>query len=196
MSETTRRAFLASALTALAASPAFAAGGGESGGLFAGDLGSAIWTLVIFLALVFVLGKYAWGPILTALQQREDFIRDALAKARDDREQAAAELAKYEEMLAKARAEATAIVEEGRRDAEVLRQRIEASAREEAEKHLARARREINVAKETVVKELYELSGRLATDIASRIIGRELRPEDHRRLIESSIQEIEQRGIN
>ncbi len=182
------------ALAALAA-PAGAAGEGESS-LFAGDLGNAVWTLVIFLGLVFVLGKFAWGPILEGLQQREDFIRNSLEEAKKDREAAEARLHEYEERLKEARAEATAIVEEGRRDAEVLRTRIEEEAREEGEKIRARTLRDIDIARETAVKELYAVSGQLATGLAARIVGRELGAEDHQKLIEDAISEMEELGTN
>ncbi len=191
-----RRAFLLLLGLACAFS-AFAAGEGEGeSNLFAGDLGNAIWTLVIFLGVVFVLGKFAWGPILDNLQKREEFIRSSLEEAKKDREAAEARLAEYEERLKEARAEATAIVEEGRRDSEVLRGRIEQEAREEAEKIRERTLRDIGIAKETAVKELYELSGRLATRIAARIVRRELTTEDHRKLIEDAISEMESPGTN
>jgi F-type H+-transporting ATPase subunit b len=159
--------------------------------LFAGDVGNMVWTLVIFLAVVFVLGRYAWGPMLKGLQAREAFIRKELEEARTDRQAAEARLAEYEERLAAARAEATAIVEEGRRDSEVVKARIEEDAREEAEKMIERARREIGIAKETALKELYVTAGRLATDVASRIIRKELSPADHERLIAESIARLE-----
>lgn len=178
------------------AAPALAAAEGEESSLFAGDLGNAVWTLVIFLGLVFILGKFAWGPILDNLQKREEFIKSSLEEAKKDREAAEARLAEYEERLKEARAEATAIVEEGRRDSEVLRGRIEQEAREEAEKIRERTLRDIGIAKETAVKELYELSGQLATRIAARIVGRELRDEDHRKLIEDAISEMESLGAN
>lgn len=195
MRETMTRAAVVATALALVTVPAFAAGD-ESPSLFAGDLGNAIWTLAIFLGLLFVLGKFAWGPILDGLQQREDFIRDSLAKARDDRDAAEARLGEYEGILAKARAEATAIVEEGRRDAEVLRAKIEEDAKTEASKQIERAQREIRLATETATKELYTLSGTLATDIASRIVGRELDTKDHQRLIADSIAEIDRLETN
>ena len=169
----------------LAAEPAAEAG---SVSPFAGDLGNAIWTIVIFLLVVFVLGKWAWNPILSTLQRREEFIRDALASAKADREKAEAVLKGYEERLAHSRAEATAIVEEGRRDAEAVRRRIEEEARQDAERMLARAKREIGIAKETAVKELYQTSAHLATELAGRILERELTGEDHERLIAQSIE--------
>ncbi len=177
------------------AAPAFASGGGENN-IFAGDFGNVLWTLLIFFLVLGVLGKYAWGPLLESLKAREDFIRESLESAKRDRDQSEVRLKEYDDKLTEARAEATAIVEEGRRDSEVLRQRIEEEARAEAERMIERAKREIGIAKETAVKELYTLSGSLATDIASRIVGRELKAEDHQRLIEESISDLEQLGPN
>lgn len=163
-------------------------GGGESP--FAGDLGNALWTVVIFVCVLVVLGKFAWGPILGALQKREQFIHNSLAQAKRDREQAEQTLKEYEEKLHAARAEATAIVEEGRRDADEVRRREEAKAKEEAERMLERARREIGVATETAVSELYSLSSKLATDVAARVIGKELTGPDHERLLSEAIDEF------
>lgn len=187
-----QRALITLVSLALAA-PAFAAEaaehGAEGGGnnIFAGDVGNAIWTLVTFLLVLFVLGKFAWGPVLNTLQERESFIREALEKAKRDREEAEARLREYEQRLASARAEASAIVDEGRRDGVAIQQRIEQEAREEAEKMIERARREIQIATETATKELYERAGRLATAMASKLISRELGPQDHERLIDDAL---------
>lgn len=158
---------------------------------FAGNVGNALWTVVIFLLVVFVLGKFAWGPVLRALQQREEFIRQSLEQAKRDREEAEARLREYGERLAAARAEATAIVEEGRRDAEAVRRRVEEETREESNRMIERAKREIGIAKETAIKDLYTLGARLATDAASRILRRELKPQDHERLVAESIEALE-----
>ena len=181
---------------ALLALPAVAAEGGGGGNIFSGDLGNMIWTLVIFALVLFVLGKYAWGPILDGLQSREKFIRDSLSEARADREAAEARLKEYEARLAEARAEASAIVDEGKRDAEVVRQTIEDSAKDEAGKIVARARREIDLAKEAAVQEIYGLTGELAIDIASRVIRKELDPQDHERLIDEAAQKIREARSN
>jgi F-type H+-transporting ATPase subunit b len=158
--------------------------------VFAGDVGNALWTLVIFVLVLFVLGKYAWGPILRSLQAREDFIRQALETAKRERDEAEARLREYEERLAAARVEATAIVEQGRRDAEVVKKKIEEQAKVEADRMIERARREIALAAEAAGKELYGLAARLATEVASRVIGREVDAEDHQRLIAESIEEL------
>ena len=117
------KSFSSALLGFLVALPALAAEGGD-GNIFAGDLGNMIWTVVIFVLVLLVLGKFAWGPILEGLQARENFIRESLEEAKADRESAEERLREYEVKLAEARAEATALVEEGRRDAELVRQTI------------------------------------------------------------------------
>ena len=84
----------------MAALPAFAEEHAESpGGPFEGNFGVALWTLVIFGIVVFVLGKFAWGPILGGLQAREKFIRESLESAKRDREAAEARLKEYSDKL-------------------------------------------------------------------------------------------------
>ena len=174
----------------LVALPAVAAEGGGDANIFSGDLGNMIWTLVIFVLVLVVLGKFAWGPILERLQGREEFIRSALEEAKQDREAAEATLKKYEAKLAEARGEATAIVEEGRRDAEVVKQTIEDAAREEATKIVDRAKREIDLAKEAAIEEVYGATGKLAIDTASQVIRKELSLDDHARLIDEATQKM------
>src|SRR5262245_39989323 len=159
----------------------------EAPSLFAGDLGNSFWTLLIFVVVLVVLGKFAWGPILTALQTRENFIREALEKAKREREEAEERLREYEARLAGARAEASAIVDEGRRDAEVVKRRIEEDAKHQADLMIERARREIQIATETATKDLYRLSAHLAREMAAKVIGRELTMQDHERLIAEGI---------
>jgi F-type H+-transporting ATPase subunit b len=180
---------LALGLAALPVLAAEAEGNGASNP-FAGDIGNALWTVVIFGLVLFVLGKFAWGPILKALQSREAFIRESLEKAQSDRLEAEARLKEYLDKINASRAEATAIVDEGRRDAEAVKHRIEQDAREEAEKIIARGKHEIELATATAVKELYTTSAKLATELAGRILEREIKPQDHERLIAQAIDEL------
>ena len=180
---------LAAALAAPLA--AAEAGHGEAGGgPFEGNVGNVLWTLVVFALVVLVLGKFAWGPILSGLQEREKFIHDSLASAKKDRDEAEARLRDYTEKLTAARAEATAIVDEGRRDADAVKRRIEQEAHVEAGKIFERAKREIAIAQQTAVKDLYAVATRLTTDVAAKILEREIRPADHERLIRDAIAEI------
>jgi len=172
--------------------PAVGSEGGEGPSLFTGDLGNVFWSLVTFFAVLVVLGKFAWKPILGALQKREDFIRESLAQAKRDRDEAEKRLKEYSEKIVAARSEATAIVEEGRRDGDVLRQKLEEDGKAEAKAILERAKREIAIATDTAVKELYTLSGKLATEVAGRILRKELNPREHERLITESINELQE----
>jgi F-type H+-transporting ATPase subunit b len=164
--------------------------GGEKSTLFTGDLGNILWSLVTFVLVLVVLGRFAWRPILDGLQKRENFIRDSLQQAQRNRQEAEAKLKEYTDQLTRARAEATAIVEEGRRDAEVLKRKIEETAKAESAAMIERARREIGIATDTAVKELFTLSAKLAKDAAARIIRKELDQPQHERLIHESIEEL------
>ena len=169
--------------------------GGASGpNLFTGDVGNIFWSLLTFGAVIFVLGKFAWKPLLSALQSREEFIRKSLEQAKKDRDEAEARLRELEARLAKGREEASAIVEEGRRDAEVVRQRIESEARAEAEAATARARREIELARDSAIHEIYKLTADLAARAAGKILKKEIAPSDHEALIAESIKELVERN--
>jgi F-type H+-transporting ATPase subunit b len=170
--------------------PVLGSEGTDGPNLFTGDLGNIIWTLITFACVLFVLGKFAWGPILNALQKREDFIRDSLERAKRDRDEAEARLKEYADKIAQAKAEASAVVDEGRRDAEVLKRKIEEDAKAEGVKMIERAKREIGIATDTALKELYDVSGELAVKIASQIVRKELSPKEHERLIAESIEEL------
>jgi F-type H+-transporting ATPase subunit b len=181
-----------SAALLLAAAPALASEEG-GGGLspFAGDLGNALWTLLVFGLVVFVLGRFAWRPILHGLQQREQFIRASLEQARRDRDEAEALLREYTEKLTAARAEATAIVEEARRDADVVRRHVEEEANTEAGRIVERSKREITLAAEAAKKDLFAESARLAVEIAGKLLAREIQPADRERMVRDSLGEIE-----
>ncbi len=169
---------------------AFASGGGENVDPVSPDLWQAGFTIAVFLILLFILGKFAFKPIMKGLNDREAFITNALRDADEASKKAQAQLAEYSQKLDQARAEATAIVEEGRRDAEVTKRSIHEEARNEADKMIERAKREIGIARDSAVRELCDLGAKLATDAASKIVGRELSPSDHERLIRESIDEI------
>lgn len=191
-----RIAIAAGAAICLGATVVRASEGGEQPSLFTGDLGNVFWSLLTFAAVLVVLGKFAWKPILDGLKNRETFIRDSLAQAKKDRDESEVRLKQYVEKLDSARAEATAIVEEGRRDAEVVKRGIEEDARAEATRATERAKREIELATETAIKELYTLSATLATDVASRVLNKNLDAGEHERLIQESLQELEQLSRN
>lgn len=195
MASAWRRAWPALLLALLTAAPlACAAAHGEQRNLLGGDIGNAIFTLIIFGLVIYILGKFAWPKVLSALNEREQFIRESLASAKHEREQAEALLAEYERRLAKAHAEATAIVEEGRRDADAARRRILDEARQETAEMTARARREIELATDAAIKTLYDRTSDFTLQVASRFLGKALSRDEHQRLVDEAIREIEANG--
>ena len=151
-------------------------------------------TLVIFGLVVFVLGRYAWKPILSGLASREAFIRASLESAKRDRDEAEARLKEYADKLVEARSEATAILEEARRDAEVARRKMDEEARAEAAALFERAKREIGIAQEDATQQLYSLAAQLSTQVAAKVLEREINPQDHARLIRQGIDRLGRSG--
>lgn len=164
--------------------------------LFAGDLGNAISTLLIFGLLLWVLGKFAWGPLLKALQNREKYIRESLESAKQDRESAETRLREYEEKLKQAAAEATAVLDEAKRNAEAAKRRIEEEARKSSEAMTERAKRDISMARDAALKDLYEQSAQLAMDMAGGVLKRQLSPEDQQRLVREALGELRKKVGN
>ena len=185
---------IACVLLAVPVLAAEAQGENEGVNLFAGNLGNAVWTLLIFFLVLGVLGKFAWGPILQGLQKREEFIRDSLASAKKDRDEAKQSLEKFEAKLDKAREEASAIVEEGRRDSVEVKRRIEVEARKSADEMIERAKREIGIARDTALKDLYDQSAELAMNVAGTVLRRQLSPEDHQSLVQDALKEMRERA--
>jgi F-type H+-transporting ATPase subunit b len=181
------------AVLALTALPIHAAEEGAALSPFAGNLGNAIWTLAIFLIVVLVLGKFAWGPILGLLQQREAFIHNALSEAKRDRDLAEASLREYSAKLQAAHAEAAALVEEARRDGERLREEIRQRARTEAENTLTNAQRQIQLETTRALEQIRREAVDLSVMIASKIIQRNLTKEDNERLIDDALKQVEGR---
>jgi F-type H+-transporting ATPase subunit b len=165
------------------------AGGGSPNPLiFEPDL--AVFTAIIFLVLLAVLWKFAWGPIIAGLQKREDSIADEIASAKRSNEDAKKMLTQYESRLDSAADEVRALLDQGRRDADAQRQQIVAEAQEAAQAEKERAVREISAAKNEALGELAQKSVDTAVDLAGRIVGERLGPADHTRLIQDALEKF------
>lgn len=163
---------------------------GPSYGLLTVDGMAMVWTIVVFLLLLVILRAVAWKPIQQALVQRERFIEDSLAQAKKERHDAERLLRQYTEQVEKARVEATAIVEEGKRDAEAVRKRLHEEAQAEAHAMVERAKRELSIAKDDAVKALYQQSVELASQMAGKLVRKQLTPDDQRALLDEALAEI------
>jgi F-type H+-transporting ATPase subunit b len=152
--------------------------------------GLIIWTIVTFLVLVFLLGRFGWKPLLSALEQRESGIRNALEEARRARSEAEAALRRNEELIVKAETEAREIVQAAREISEQLRRESEVETRAEAQRLLDQARRDIQQAKEAALREVKETVADLAVQAAGRIILENLDANRHRKMVDDLINRL------
>jgi F-type H+-transporting ATPase subunit b len=178
-------------LILFAAVPLSAAEEGETLSPFAGNFGNALWTLVIFLIVVVILGKFAWGPILSLLQQREEFIHKSLVDAKRDRDEAEARLKDYAAKLQSSQAEAFAIVERARQDGERLREELRQRAHSETDAMIKNAEREIELKTTQAVRQIRQEAVDLSVTIASKLLQRNLTKADNEKLIADALKEIE-----
>ena len=155
------------------------------------DPGLFIWTILTFLALLGLLKKYAWGPLLNALESRQKMIQKSL----DDAEQAKQELEKVQQesaaIVVKARVEANAIISSSRTDAAKLRDELQRQAKVEAEKILKNAERQIQQETERAVSQIHHEAIDLSVSIASKLIQRNLTKEDNEALIEDALKQVQ-----
>ena len=157
------------------------------------DPGLFIWTIVTFLGLLWALKKLAWGPLLEALETRQNAIRKSL----DDAQQAKVELERLHAesglIIQKARVDADAIVSQSRADGERLREEIRAKARTEADHIVKNAERQIQLETARALEQIRREAVDLSVMIASKIIQRNLSKEDNERLIDEALKQVESR---
>jgi len=151
---------------------------------------TSIYSLIVFLILLAVLYKFAWGPIAAGLEKREQTIAKQIADAEHASAMAAKQLQEYERKLAAATEEARAIVTQARQDAVTAKDKIVAEAQAVAAKERDRAVADISSAKNQALQEIAQQSVTTAISLASNIIRREIKPEDHDKLISESLQKF------
>ncbi len=145
--------------------------------------GLLIWTIITFIVLLLVLRKIAWKPLLAALEDRENTIRNSLEEAQRARQEAEHLLAQHQQMLANANQESARIIEQGRAEAERLRVSLMEQAREDAQRLLDEARREIARERQRAIQELKSTAADLALAAAGHLLHTAVTQDDHRRLV-------------
>ena len=155
------------------------------------DPGLFIWTIVTFLVLLALLGKFAWRPLLEALESRQERIRKSLEdadRARQELERLQQESAK---MMQQARVEAESIVAQTRTDAERLREELKQKAKEEADNILRNAQQQIQLQTRQAIQQIRHEVADIAVSLASKLLERNLAKEDNARLIDDTLKQIE-----
>lgn len=153
------------------------------------DLG--LWTVVVFVLLYFILRKVAWGPMLEGLHKREEGILGALAEAEKARAEAKSLRAHFESEMAKVGDKVRELMDEARRDAQHMQDEMMAKGKAEIKVEQDRRLKEIELAKDQALKELWEQTAQLATLVSAKTIRRDLGVEDHRRLVDEALAEMD-----
>ena len=157
------------------------------------DPGLFIWTIVTFLVLLTLLAKFAWGPLLQALESRQSLIRKSL----DDAQQAKQDLERLNveaaQIIQKARVDADAIIAQSRSDGDRLREELRQKARTEADRIVKGAERQIQLETSRALDQIRHEAVELSVMIASKILQRNVSKADNERLIDEAITQVESR---
>jgi F-type H+-transporting ATPase subunit b len=155
------------------------------------DPGLFIWTILTFLVLLALLAKFAWKPLLAALESRQDGIKKSL----EDADKAKQELARLHQESAKileqARVEANSILSKTREDGERLREDLKAKAKEEADTLIRNAEQQIQLQTRQALQQVRNEVADISVMIASKLLERNLGKEDNDRLISETLKQIE-----
>jgi F-type H+-transporting ATPase subunit b len=161
-----------------------------AGGITDLNPGLTLWTGITFLVLLVVLSKFAWGPIVKMLEERERTIKDAIDAAKKERTEAERLLAEQRDGLARAQREAAELARKNQQEVEALRQELTARARKEADELVATARQQITEELSKARAELKAQVADLAIDAAGRLVKANLDEKAQRQLVEEYIAQL------
>jgi len=158
------------------------------------EFGTIFWTVVTIVILAFLLGRFAWKPLLQVLEERERTVRESLEEAQRARTEAEETLRRNQEMLAQARRETAAVIEQGRREAESLKGEIVTRARQESLDLIEQGRRQIQHEQKAAIEALRTQVADRAIQAAERLISRSLDDKKQRDLVEEYVRSLETMG--
>jgi len=152
--------------------------------------GLMVWTIATFVVLVLVLSKYAWKPLLKALQEREDGIRQALEQADRARSEAAELSRQNEQNLVRAEEEYQRIIREGKALADKLREEIVVKARQQAQREIQQVKEEIQRDIDAAKQQLRVEVADLAIQAAGKILDETLDAQKHKKLVDNFLNQL------
>jgi len=160
-------------------------------GLLRVDPGLLLWTVITFLILLLILWKAAWKPIVGALDARAERVRGDIENAEKSRQESEKVLVEYKTLLANSKEESAKIITNAREEGEKIGNAIVEKAAKEAQELLERTKKEIAIAKENALDALKADIVLFSTEIASKIIERNLKPEDQSSIVRETLNRIE-----
>lgn len=152
--------------------------------------GVMIWTIIIFVILLYILKRFAWKPLLNSLNSREHLITSSVEKAEHLHEEAKKMLEQNKKLLESADDESRKIINEGKQMAEKLRTDLLNKTSEDTKRMILQAKSEIEREKQAAMSELKDEVANLAVQAASRIIDENLNPAKQRKIIEGFIKQM------
>ena len=153
--------------------------------------GLMIWTLICFAITFFVLRRFAFGPIQKIIDERRARIRQSIEEAEHARNEARKLLEEHRELRANARGEAEEILGEARRVAESLRERVREETELDRQRRLEETRRQIEAETQRALEQIRAEVADLALIAAGKVTQKALDRDDHRRLIEEALSELD-----
>ena len=166
--------------------------GGGGNALITPRVGLIFWTTVTFALLVILLGRFAWKPLLGAIEERERSIRESLEQAKRDREEAASVLEQHRELLAQVRRERAEAVAAGQKDAERLKAEILDEAKRQREQLLKQTDAQVGAMLRQARTELRGVAADLAIQAASKLLSQHLDDPTQRKLVEDYLADLEE----
>ena len=153
--------------------------------------GLMIWTIVCFAIAFFVLRRYAFGPIQAMIDERRKRILDALEEAERNRDEARRLIEEHRALLGRARTDAEEILAEGRKVAESQRERMQEETEVERQRRLEETSRQIEAETRRALEQIRAEVADLTLLATAKVTGKALDEQDHRRLIEEAIGELD-----
>jgi len=169
---------------------------GQSGSLLSPNGGLVFWTLVTFIFVLIILGKFVFPRITAVVEAREKALEEAIEMAKRDREAAAKALAEQQAQIEAARNEAQKIIAESRQVGEKVRTQMVEETHQQQQQMLERARREIQQEKERAIDEMRREAVDLAIAGASKVIEKNLDDDANRKIVESFLSSIPAGGAS
>ncbi len=155
------------------------------------DPGLFIWTIVTFLVLLYLLSRFAWKPLLQALEERQTSIRQSLDDAEKAKQELAHVQAESNRIVQQARSDADAIIVNSRADAARLQEELAEKAREQANGIIENAQKEIQQQTDSSLAKIREEAVDLSLMIASKLIRQNISREDNDQLIDEALKQIQ-----
>lgn len=159
-------------------------------GLLKVSPGLFLWTIITFAVLLLILWKAAWKPVVEALDARAEKVRSDIESADRSRLEAEKLLNQHKEMMAEAKNEAATIIANGKSAAENIRNEIIDKANADAKDLSERVKKEINLAKDKALSEIKAEVVILSTEIAAKIISKNLNPDDQKVLVQETLNKV------